>query len=72
MKANIWRIVGYAGFHDYDGKEDNNIDRLVPMPSFLGKEAVVKIMADHYNSRVVALSAEFQRVVEIEDGENPE
>lgn len=66
VKVRLWKVVGYAGFHDYDGPEDYNINRVVPMPIDIDKESVEKFVASKYKTRVVALSARHQGVVEVE------
>jgi len=55
---NRWKIEGYAGWSDYDGPQDNNINREIEVDSFLTKEDIEYAFRNHYSRhRVVSIKA---------------
>lgn len=53
-----WKIVGYAGFDDYDGVADNNLNMTIEMDSFFNKEDISTLIFNKFKSkhRVVVLN----------------
>lgn len=48
VKINIWRFKGYAGFSDYDGPEDINIDMHIGVDARFKKDAVIALVKARY------------------------
>lgn len=58
ISANVWKVMGYAGYYDDDGDSDN-INKEVVMDISLDKNDVLKFFMDKYSrtNRSVSLNA---------------
>lgn len=45
---NKWRIIGYIGFSDYEGKEDNNLNISMKMDATVTKHELETLLLERY------------------------
>lgn len=52
-----WHITGYAGFSDYDGPDDNNLDFTMVMDDSVTKDEIEALLVQRYSKhRTLSLS----------------
>ena len=57
--VNFWHITGYAGWDDYDGPSDDNVDEVIVISSIFTKDDVISLFKRKYNgSRCTSFRAE--------------
>lgn len=66
MRYNIWKVIGYLGFQDYDNSDDYNYNAEVIFDATFKKEDVLKFLFAKYSEkfRNVVLNVEILQTKE--------